>query len=653
MKETQKVPLRGIFGDVQLNVPKYQRAYSWDEKQVREFFQDLLYAVENYRDDDNKYHYLGTVVFEKDGTVMAPATEWDRYNVIDGQQRLITTTILARVISDYLSLLSNSSDNELSEKAEVVADNLEEIYIKDSNIQKLTPEDQSEDFYDKIVVDGKDPEDVVDDESPLVGHRIKDAINVFESELKSKLSDFDDPESGIEFLNEATQTLSNEFRLTPSIMEDMDEASRMFKIVNERGKEISTLDKIKSHLMYVATKTDDLEPEYVSSKINKAVRNVSKFPDSSDADLESLAQRHWVLFTGEMKSTWHKSFDTYEKDYRKSMSYVERLQELPWYASMERDSESLELFIRQYVNSLEEISESFCKYRFAEHLDRTGSLESAVSNPIHIMKSSGSSPKFETYVTGVLYVFTTTEDTNQDNLIRSLNEVVKPAIMYNQVMKNSGSYKRMLIKLGHQAFWNAWSDEPNSRRDEIFNGRTHANWDIPTTERALIEEIQSKIRNKNDEKNIQDSFENKLRESDVKDGAYTNGWGGVRSIDTIKMLFYLYEKSMRTNTGNVNMPSIREWCDKMELEHMVPRNPQDGEKISHHHMQINKLGNYIMLAPTDNKVASNHSYKYKKENMYDDLNLKMSDNLPPEATAENIDERSTEIINEIIDYLNS
>lgn len=66
-------------------------------------FDDIIYAVENYREDSDKYHYFGTIVLEEDGKVRQPGVEWDKYNVIDGQQRLITTTILARVLSPIIN----------------------------------------------------------------------------------------------------------------------------------------------------------------------------------------------------------------------------------------------------------------------------------------------------------------------------------------------------------------------------------------------------------------------------------------------------------------------------------------------------------------------------------------------------------------------
>jgi uncharacterized protein with ParB-like and HNH nuclease domain len=647
MQHTQKVPVGDIFGDIKLNIPSYQRSYSWDETQVEDMFNDILYAVENYRDDSDKYHYFGTIVLEEDGKVRQPGLEWDKYNVIDGQQRLITTTILIRVISDELDSLSSLvSDDESSDIAKQLSEQLEDRFIERRTIEKLSPEDLSKKYYEEIIVEGEDVDDVVNEESPLVAHRIRTAVKTIQRMIESETKDMEDMEDRIDFLAKIKNAVSNDFRLTPNIMKNMDEASRMFKIINERGKDISTMDKIKSHLMYATTNVEGIEPEFVSSKINKAVRNVSKYPDSTDNDIDALAKRHFLIFTGEVRNDWINNYHKYNAEYQKNMNIEQRLQSMPWYANINREPEELEEFVRDYVESLEDLSTYFAEYRFYTKFDNRRIQNKEVTNHFHIMHNSGSQPKFEIYATAIMYAFKDKPDT----LIEALREVRKPAIMYNQVMKNTGSYKRILRKLAHKVFWYEWSDRPPKHSDRIFNGREHVNLDLFSTKRTLMDEIKTTIHKKNKEKNIEETFRERLRESDIEDGDYTNGWGGVRSVTTIKMLLYFYEKSMRTSTGISDLQNLVDWCKNMEREHMIPKNPRRGEKIPHHNMQTDKLGNYLVLDSKDNQVA-NRNYEYKKEKIYDDLTFKMTEDLPQEANSEKIDERSLRIIEEVDGYL--
>jgi uncharacterized protein with ParB-like and HNH nuclease domain len=78
-------------------VPAYQRRYSWKQKQVNALFQDI-----NSLSDvpgNNDLHLLGMIILHK------PHSHNNVIEVVDGQQRLTTITILLKSIKDaYLSL---------------------------------------------------------------------------------------------------------------------------------------------------------------------------------------------------------------------------------------------------------------------------------------------------------------------------------------------------------------------------------------------------------------------------------------------------------------------------------------------------------------------------------------------------------------------
>lgn len=74
------------FGELFTNgrtfaVPRFQRNYKWDEDQWEELWQDLLAAAEN-----DKEHYMGSIVLKTHETRK-------HFEVIDGQQRLVTLTL--------------------------------------------------------------------------------------------------------------------------------------------------------------------------------------------------------------------------------------------------------------------------------------------------------------------------------------------------------------------------------------------------------------------------------------------------------------------------------------------------------------------------------------------------------------------------------
>lgn len=89
-------PLSKIFSsDFDYVIPDYQRPYAWTTEEVDTLFEDL-YSF--YRDDESKdeTYFLGSIVLVKEDD--RPLSE-----VIDGQQRLTTLTILLAVLTSRLS----------------------------------------------------------------------------------------------------------------------------------------------------------------------------------------------------------------------------------------------------------------------------------------------------------------------------------------------------------------------------------------------------------------------------------------------------------------------------------------------------------------------------------------------------------------------
>jgi uncharacterized protein with ParB-like and HNH nuclease domain len=97
----QETPLHKVFSDDYLfTIPSVQRPYSWTTNEAGELLDDLLDFMEHYNvteqnvGDVEEPYFLGSIVLvKKDG----PQAE-----VLDGQQRLTTLTILLAVLRDYL-----------------------------------------------------------------------------------------------------------------------------------------------------------------------------------------------------------------------------------------------------------------------------------------------------------------------------------------------------------------------------------------------------------------------------------------------------------------------------------------------------------------------------------------------------------------------
>lgn len=94
--------LKGIFSkDFDFHMPGYQRPYAWTRNETENLFDDVYGSFQDNADAD---YFLGSIVLVK-------SEGHSKAMVIDGQQRLVTLTILFAVMADYFSGNSRNTWN--------------------------------------------------------------------------------------------------------------------------------------------------------------------------------------------------------------------------------------------------------------------------------------------------------------------------------------------------------------------------------------------------------------------------------------------------------------------------------------------------------------------------------------------------------------
>ena len=91
-----------LLSDRLLAIPDYQRAYSWELDEVGELWSDLADSI---RADSSEY-FLGSVVTTK-------SKDQPRHQVIDGQQRLATVSLMYAVMRDIFAQHSDERANDI------------------------------------------------------------------------------------------------------------------------------------------------------------------------------------------------------------------------------------------------------------------------------------------------------------------------------------------------------------------------------------------------------------------------------------------------------------------------------------------------------------------------------------------------------------
>jgi len=133
-------------------VPPFQRNYSWSSVEWDDLWNDLLLAEQNERD-----HYLGAVVFQS-------SDERNVFEVIDGQQRLATLSVLAiALIKQFERWSDEGKDAQANrERAELFRDRL--VSPRDPKSLKRTSRLQLNDnddvFFQSAIVNGHAPTNV-------------------------------------------------------------------------------------------------------------------------------------------------------------------------------------------------------------------------------------------------------------------------------------------------------------------------------------------------------------------------------------------------------------------------------------------------------------------------------------------------------------
>jgi uncharacterized protein with ParB-like and HNH nuclease domain len=89
-----------INGTTQFTIPVFQRDYTWTDINCEQLWKDVIRIGKS---PVNRSHFLGSLVYTPSGDSSAGFTQ---YQVIDGQQRLTTWTLLMVALRDHITAIS-------------------------------------------------------------------------------------------------------------------------------------------------------------------------------------------------------------------------------------------------------------------------------------------------------------------------------------------------------------------------------------------------------------------------------------------------------------------------------------------------------------------------------------------------------------------
>ncbi|MEQ2527405.1 DUF262 domain-containing protein [Bacillaceae bacterium CLA-AA-H227] len=212
--------IRDIFTG-NYSIPIYQRAYAWSDKEIETLVDDIY----DYSLDSNHNYYIGSLVVHKDHD--------DLENVIDGQQRLTTLSLL-------ICYLKNESNYK---------DLVQDIHV---NLH-FESRKRSTDILKQLK---KNNEKVFDESNELVdGYRI----------LKKKLNNEKYNERYFRYLIDNVILIKNE------LPKDTD-LNHYFEIMNNRGEQLEKHEIVKAHLLGRLDGADEMGRKVIAEVWNACQR---------------------------------------------------------------------------------------------------------------------------------------------------------------------------------------------------------------------------------------------------------------------------------------------------------------------------------------------------------------------------------------------
>ncbi|GAA7721567.1 DUF262 domain-containing protein [Helicobacter pylori] len=245
--EPDKKSLKKILvvgNDTYYQIPIYQRPYQWDKEQCEELLNDLF---ENYEDHGEDDYFCGSLVFiqsDKD----------NKTDVVDGQQRLSTFILLAKVLATLYSerldpMIQEYLQESWSDRHEDGKKKKRERLDFDlvgSNAKKDFQE--ALDFFDDLDA-SKGENSKSNDPSKGKNSYLKNAIC-----LKNYLE-----KEEIEDINDFIQWLYSKVNFITITCPDADKALRIFNVLNARGLPLHATDIFKGELLKKLTEEKEQE----------------------------------------------------------------------------------------------------------------------------------------------------------------------------------------------------------------------------------------------------------------------------------------------------------------------------------------------------------------------------------------------------------
>lgn len=259
-------------------VPDWQRNYSWRTEHIETFWNDLMKFLERVGDPIKEEYFFGSVV------LVSGAGE--TLMLLDGQQRLATSTIL-------LSAIRNVLQPTDAESAEWIQENYLADYdpINERHIHKLRLNVYDRDFFERLISQKR--EDGYEEPEPThASHNyILNAKTLFDRKIADRVGAMDAEAKS--WLKRVVKALTSHFTVIAAYSDDEDSAAEVFETLNDRGIGLSTPDLLRNLIIRGAS-------EGQQDLIVERWEDVISF--NTDNKIKTFLRHYWISRYGDVKT---------------------------------------------------------------------------------------------------------------------------------------------------------------------------------------------------------------------------------------------------------------------------------------------------------------------------------------------------------------
>ncbi|MEI6425886.1 MAG: DUF262 domain-containing protein [Candidatus Absconditabacteria bacterium] len=617
MADNQLQSLAQIFNQKFFRIPDYQRGYSWGNRELEDFREDL----ENIK--DNRFHYTGLLTVEKLKRELVEKQErwtediwmfekgFSAYYIIDGQQRLTTSMIL---INELLGKFNDDEGVNFQNKKSRVEKFLYQRYEQfNSFLFGYEKDNPSNEYFKDKILGQKSYEPVA--EQTLYTKNLQNAKDFFSTRISGMVKE----EQEVLFRKVVNNLKFNFYEIS----DDLD-VFVTFETMNNRGKPLSKLELLKNRLIYLSTLIEgsDNSKNSLRKLINDTRKTVYEYLGKNSENVledDEFLFNHWIMY--------------FKYERKEGQEYAKFLLNEYFTAKNVLGSGKYKIGLENIKEYVESISVSVKKWFFILNpsFSTYGNLVKENLEKLNRVGFGAFKPLILAFLC---------KEINEEDTRRFLENAEKFVFLIFKVTKRlSTTENSYLYRLANKFYF----DKP----DENYSGEV---WTVDEIIKHILWLTYG-----DEDKTVEDYNTGHF---DIQkfilhiDDLFNKG-NGFYSWDGLRYFLYEYETYLQeADKKQGRKISWEEASRPKSIEHIYPQTADNeywtsifkGLSEKQSFLLKNSLGNLLLLRGGDNSKASNNGFDEKKEIYYNGSFSEIEVSQNNDWTPELIKQRGIELL---------